>query len=131
VVGPDLEQFLRLLAAINGQWTTSDQPATFVVLCRIPQTAAKSDQIVGSGTAMATEAVGIGEGQCVWMSRLSEDFGGGSFLDDLPEVHHNHPVGDHSDHPKVMGCEEIAEATLGLQLSQQRQNLTLNRHVQR
>ena len=55
----------------------------------------------------------------------------GRDLDDAPEVHHAHAVGDVRDHREVVRDEEVGEAVLALQVLHEVQDLRLHGDVQR
>src|SRR5215212_7434123 len=51
-------------------------------------------------------------------------------LHDLAQIHHRYPIRDVPDHRKVVRDEEVGQRELGLQLVQQVDHSSLDRHVQ-
>jgi hypothetical protein len=51
-------------------------------------------------------------------------------LDDAPQVHHRHDVGDVADERQVVGDEEEPHPALGLQIPQEVHDLRLHREVE-
>ena len=67
----------------------------------------------------------------VWMARVGEDVGGRPGLDDPPEVHDRHPVSEPRDHRELVGDEDHRQAEVAADLLEQRQELRLDRDVER
>jgi hypothetical protein len=54
-----------------------------------------------------------------------------AFLDDTPEVHDSHAVGNLSYNAEVVGDKKKRHAEISLQLTEEREQIRLGRHVQR
>ena len=59
------------------------------------------------------------------------DVGTVADLDDAPEVHHRHPVGDVADDREVVGDEEVGDPQLVLEVLEEVHHPGLDRHVER
>ena len=73
----------------------------------------------------AEQAPGVG------VLRVIEDLVELPVLDDLPRVHHQHPVGDLGDDPEIVGDQDRRQAASRLRSSDQVEDLGLDRHVER
>ena len=65
------------------------------------------------------------------MLRLGEDVGARAALDDLAALHDGDFAGDRLDHGEVVRDEDIGEVEPRLQVGEQRQDLRLDRDVER
>jgi hypothetical protein len=68
---------------------------------------------------------------CIRVRRLGEDVARRSVLDDLPRVHHGHPVAGLGDDPEVVRDQEQRRPEVALQVGEDREDLRLDDHVQR
>src|SRR5829696_8314619 len=64
------------------------------------------------------------------MRRVLVDIVDRTDLHDLAQIHHRYPIRDVPDHRKVVRDEEVGQRELGLQLVQQVDHSSLDRHVQ-
>ena len=67
----------------------------------------------------------------VGVEGMGKELVGSGLLDQVPEVHHSHPVGHVAHHRHVVGDEEIAETALLLKIQQQADDLGADGDVQR
>jgi len=51
-------------------------------------------------------------------------------LDDATQIHDRDTITDMADHPEVVGNENISQVELILQLNEQIEDLSLDRHIQ-
>ena len=65
------------------------------------------------------------------MLRVCKQRFGSRHFHDLSQVHHNYSVADMLHNAKIMADEQIGEAELFLQITQQVKNLRTNRHIKR
>src|SRR5579859_2809816 len=66
----------------------------------------------------------------VGMERVVEDFGGRRELHQLAQVHHPNPVADVFHDRQIVSDEEVSQAELSLEITEQIQNLRLDRYVE-
>ena len=52
-------------------------------------------------------------------------------LHDMPGIHHRHTIGHLVDHGQIVGDQQQRHAAFALQAAEQRQNLSLNGHIER
>ena len=74
--------------------------------------------------------IGRQQGQGVGVARLVEDVLGRALLDEAPQVHDAHAVGDVTHHVQVVADREDADAELLLQPAEEIQDFPLHRHVE-
>ena len=67
----------------------------------------------------------------VRVARRFQDLPQRRHLDDVPGVHHRHPVAELRHHPQVVRNQDHRAGPLALQTLQQVDDLRLDRHVQR
>ena len=65
------------------------------------------------------------------MHRVRVDVTAGHFLDQLPQIHHDHLITEMFDYFEVVADEHQREAELFPKVHQQIEHLRLHRHVQR
>src|SRR5438093_11087851 len=63
------------------------------------------------------------------MERIGEDVLGGTGLDDFPDVHDRHAMGNVPTDREVVGDEEVRQVKLLLEVLEQVQDLRLDGHV--
>ncbi len=83
------------------------------------------DRIRAAGGLGGEQHPGVG------VLRGGEDLRGRAGLDDLALLHHRHPVGDAAHDAEVVGDEEHAHALGALDVGEKRENLGLDRDVER
>ena len=67
----------------------------------------------------------------IGMERRLHEIGDRPFFDEASRIHHGNPVGDFSGHAEIVRHEDHAHAHFLLDLAQQKQDLDLDRGVQR
>ncbi len=104
--------------------------------CDLAQRRVEVDAGGVHGDALARR-VGIGhgyrreEGPGVRVGGAFEDGLGRRELNDLPQVHDGHAVGDVSNQPQIVGDEQVRELEPLLEIHEQVDHLRLHRHVER
>lgn len=67
----------------------------------------------------------------VLLLRIEEDFVGVAVFDNPARLHHRNAIGEVADDGQVMGDEEHGQAEVGLQATQEIEDLGLDRNVER
>ena len=129
VAGDDRGGWVDLAADTFGQWAARVKPAAWWRAGRARHVASEHDSPAAAGRIDPRHRRKQGPG--VGMQRCSVEHIGRGMLDDPPEVHHGHLVGQVFDHRQIVRDEEIREPELLTQFHEQVHHLRLDRHVER
>ena len=125
----DRDELLWFFALLHRKRTPPHQPAARVSRWRVAERAA--DPVLSiARLAAPREIARVEQAKRVWVQRPREELSRGRGLHHLAEVHHDHAVGDHLHHAKIVRREQVAEAALLLEVAEQREHLALDRHVE-